>query len=84
MRRSLERLGTDRLDLYQLHSVGKLGALDDVTAEGGTLEALVRAQLEPAQVTRERRVGPGEPQRHDLVVQGGGPQCGSSCRRALT
>ncbi len=42
--RSLERLGTDRLDLYQLHSVGKLPDLDACTARGGALEALVEAR----------------------------------------
>jgi aryl-alcohol dehydrogenase-like predicted oxidoreductase len=42
--RSLERLGTDRLDLYQLHSVGKLADLDACTAKGGALEALVAAR----------------------------------------
>jgi predicted aldo/keto reductase-like oxidoreductase len=41
---SLERLGTDRLDLYQLHAVGKLHELDEVTATGGALEALIRAR----------------------------------------
>jgi predicted aldo/keto reductase-like oxidoreductase len=44
LHRSLERLGTDRLDLYQLHSVGKLVDLDAVTAAGGALEALVEAR----------------------------------------
>ena len=44
LHRSLERLGTDRLDLYQLHSVGKLHELDECTAEGGALEALVEAR----------------------------------------
>ena len=42
--RSLERLGTDRLDLYQLHAVGKLHELDQCTAPGGALEALVEAR----------------------------------------
>jgi aryl-alcohol dehydrogenase-like predicted oxidoreductase len=42
--RSLERLGTDRLDLYQLHSVGKVADLDACTAKGGALEALVAAR----------------------------------------
>lgn len=42
--RSLERLGTDRLDLYQLHAVGKLHDLDQCTAPGGALEALVEAR----------------------------------------
>jgi len=40
---SLERLGTDRLDLIQLHAVGDLGELDKVTAAGGALEAALRA-----------------------------------------
>lgn len=44
--RSLERLGTDRLDLYQLHSVGKRADLDACTAKGGALEALVEARAE--------------------------------------
>jgi predicted aldo/keto reductase-like oxidoreductase len=42
--RSLDRLGTDRLDLYQLHAVGKLHELDEVTATGGALDALIRAR----------------------------------------
>jgi aryl-alcohol dehydrogenase-like predicted oxidoreductase len=46
LHRSLERLGTDRLDLYQLHSVGKLADLDACTAAGGALEALVAAREE--------------------------------------
>ena len=44
LHRSLERLGTDRLDLYQLHSVGKPGELDECTARGGALEALIQAR----------------------------------------
>jgi aryl-alcohol dehydrogenase-like predicted oxidoreductase len=46
LHRSLERLGVDRLDLYQLHSVGKLADLDACTAAGGALEALVEAREE--------------------------------------
>jgi predicted aldo/keto reductase-like oxidoreductase len=42
--RSLERLQTDRFDLYQLHSVGKLDVLDGCTRKGGSLEALIRAK----------------------------------------
>jgi aryl-alcohol dehydrogenase-like predicted oxidoreductase len=45
-RRSLERLNTDRFDLYQLHSVGKLEALDEVTKKGGALETLVKAKAQ--------------------------------------
>ncbi len=44
--RSLERLDTSRLDLLQLHSVGDLETLDQVTARGGALEAAQRAQDE--------------------------------------
>ena len=44
--RSLERLGVDRLDLYQLHAVSKLADLDACTAAGGALEALVEAREE--------------------------------------
>jgi aryl-alcohol dehydrogenase-like predicted oxidoreductase len=46
LHRSLERLGADRLDLYQLHSAGKLADLDACTARGGALEALVEARAE--------------------------------------
>jgi aryl-alcohol dehydrogenase-like predicted oxidoreductase len=43
---SLERLQTDRVDLLQLHAVGDLAELDQVTGPGGALEAAVRAQDE--------------------------------------
>src|SRR5215210_5378003 len=46
LHRSLERLGVDRFDLYQLHSVGKRDALDECTAPGGALEALIEAREE--------------------------------------
>ncbi len=46
LHRSLERLGVDRLDLYQLHAVSKLADLDACTATGGALEALVEAREE--------------------------------------
>jgi aryl-alcohol dehydrogenase-like predicted oxidoreductase len=46
LHRSLERLGTDHLDLYQLHAVAKLPELDACTARGGALEALVEAREE--------------------------------------
>jgi predicted aldo/keto reductase-like oxidoreductase len=42
--RSLDRLGTDRLDLYQLHAVGKIHELDECTAKGGALETLIKAR----------------------------------------
>jgi len=44
LHRSLERLGTDRLDLYQLHAVCKLHELDECTAKGGALETLIKAR----------------------------------------
>ncbi|QWZ07549.1 aldo/keto reductase [Nocardioides panacis] len=43
---SLERLGTDTVDLLQLHAVGDLDELDKVTRAGGALEAALRAQEE--------------------------------------
>jgi aryl-alcohol dehydrogenase-like predicted oxidoreductase len=43
---SLERLDTSSLDLLQLHSVGDVETLDQVTAPGGALEAALRAQEE--------------------------------------
>lgn len=43
---SLERLGTESVDLIQLHAVGNLEDLDLVTRAGGALEAAVRAQEE--------------------------------------
>ena len=44
--RSLERLGTDHVDLIQLHAVGDLDTLDQVTRAGGALEAALQAQEE--------------------------------------
>ena len=44
--RSLERLRVDHLDLIQLHEVGAIETLDQVTAPGGALESLVRARDE--------------------------------------
>lgn len=43
---SLERMGVDSFDLYQLHSVGTLEALNEATAPGGALEALIEAREE--------------------------------------
>ena len=43
---SLERLGTDRVDLLQLHAVGDLDELDRALGDGGAIEAAVRAQEE--------------------------------------
>jgi len=44
--RSLERLGTESVDLLQLHAIGDLETLDQVTGSGGALEAALRAQEE--------------------------------------
>jgi aryl-alcohol dehydrogenase-like predicted oxidoreductase len=46
MRRSLERLQVDSFDLYQLHAVGTLEELDQVTGSGGALEAIIEAREE--------------------------------------
>jgi len=46
LRRSLERLHTDRLDLYQLHEVTSMEELDKCTRPGGSLEAIVQAREE--------------------------------------
>ena len=44
--RSLDKLHTDQLDLYQLHAVGTFEELDKALAPGGAIEALVRARDE--------------------------------------
>ena len=44
--RTIERLGRDRLDLYQLHAVCTQADLDDCFAPGGSMEALVEAHDE--------------------------------------
>lgn len=44
LRRSLQRLRTDRLDLYQLHAVGTFEELDKALAPGGAIETLVEAR----------------------------------------
>lgn len=46
LRESLERLGVDRFDLYQLHAVDSLEQLDKATAPGGALEAIIAAREE--------------------------------------
>jgi aryl-alcohol dehydrogenase-like predicted oxidoreductase len=46
LERSLERLGVERIDLYQLHSVGKLDDLNAATGPGGALETLVEARAQ--------------------------------------
>lgn len=44
--RSLERLQVDHVDLLQLHAVGSIEELDQCTAKGGALEALIEAKEE--------------------------------------
>jgi len=44
IRRSLERLQVESVDLLQLHSVGTLEELDKCTAKGGALEAAIEAK----------------------------------------
>jgi aryl-alcohol dehydrogenase-like predicted oxidoreductase len=46
IRRSLERLQVERLDLIQLHSVGNLEDLGVVTGAGGAVEGAIRARDE--------------------------------------
>lgn len=46
LHRSLERLHTDYLDLYQFHAVGALDQVDQITGPGGALETFVRAREE--------------------------------------
>jgi aryl-alcohol dehydrogenase-like predicted oxidoreductase len=46
LRRSLERLQTDHVDLIQLHAVGSVDELDSVTRSGGALEGVIRARDE--------------------------------------
>jgi len=41
---SLRLLGTDHLDLWQLHDIGTLGDVDEVFRKGGAMEALVEAR----------------------------------------
>jgi aryl-alcohol dehydrogenase-like predicted oxidoreductase len=46
IRRSLERLQVDRVDLIQLHSICTLEELDEVTGTGGALAAAIAARDE--------------------------------------
>jgi aryl-alcohol dehydrogenase-like predicted oxidoreductase len=46
LRRSLEKLRTDKFDLHQLHAVTNFEELDQVTGLGGALEALIAARDE--------------------------------------
>ena len=43
---SLRRLGTDRLDLWQMHDLRRLGELDVLFGRGGALEAARQAQAD--------------------------------------
>lgn len=44
LQRSLEKLRTDHLDLYQLHAVGTFEELDQAMAPGGAIETLMEAR----------------------------------------
>lgn len=44
MQRSLENLQTDSFDLYQFHALTEMGDLDQITAPGGALEAVIEAK----------------------------------------
>lgn len=46
MEESLERLGIDHFDLYQLHAVNDMHELDQATRTGGALEEIIRARDE--------------------------------------
>jgi predicted aldo/keto reductase-like oxidoreductase len=46
LRRSLEKLRIDKFDLFQLHAVTSMEELDQVTAPGGALEAIIEAKDE--------------------------------------
>lgn len=46
LRRSLEKLRTDKFDLHQLHAVTSFEELDQVTGPGGALEAILEAKQE--------------------------------------
>lgn len=46
LRRSLETLRTDHFDVYQFHEVCTLEELDQITAPGGALEAVIEARAE--------------------------------------
>jgi aryl-alcohol dehydrogenase-like predicted oxidoreductase len=44
LRRSLERLRTDHLDLYQFHAVKSMAEVETITGPGGALEAFLQAR----------------------------------------
>lgn len=43
---SLRRLGTDRLDLWQLHDLREMEELDEIFGKGGAIEAVERAKAD--------------------------------------
>lgn len=43
---SLKRIGTDRLDLWQLHDLRETGELDLIFGKGGAIEAVMQAKAE--------------------------------------
>jgi aryl-alcohol dehydrogenase-like predicted oxidoreductase len=53
LHQSLERLQVDSFDLYQIHAITTMAELDQVTAPGGALEALIEAR----QAGRTRYLG---------------------------
>ncbi len=44
LRKSLKNLGTDHLDLYQLHGLSSVDSVEEVFAPGGAMEAFVKAK----------------------------------------
>jgi len=46
LRRSLDLMGVDHFDLYQLHAVDSMAELDKATGPGGALEAILEARDE--------------------------------------
>ena len=46
LRRSLQRLQTQQLDLYQIHAITSMDELDEATRAGGAIEALTQARDE--------------------------------------
>jgi len=46
LRQSLQRLQTDRFDLYQCHAITKMEELDAITMKGGALEAFEEGRRE--------------------------------------
>lgn len=46
LRSSLERLGVEQFDLYQIHAVTNMEELDTATRSGGALDAMLRAREE--------------------------------------